>query len=230
MVHIYNGILHTCVCPKLLQLCPTLWDPMACSSPDSSVHGILQARILEWVVMTSSRRSSWPRHQTCILCFLYWQVGSILLVALGKPTIEYYSAIKKNEILLFVTTNGTIQRYYDKWNVREHKTDTLWSHLFVESKKTKQNEQTKEKESRLIATENKLVVAWWVSWGKIGEVVKDAQTSSYKINHRNVIHSIKDMANNIVINLYRVRWLLDLSWWSFHNVFKYWITMLYSWN
>ena len=77
----------------------------------------------------------------------------------------------------------------------------------MESKKTKQNGQTKEKESRLIATENKLV-----SWGKIGEVVKDAQTSSYKINHRNVIHSIKDMANNIVINLYRVRWLLDLSW------------------
>ena len=38
-----------CVCAKLLQLCPTLRDPMNCSLPGSSVHGILKARILEWV-------------------------------------------------------------------------------------------------------------------------------------------------------------------------------------
>ena len=36
---------------KLLQLCPTFCDPMNCSLPDSSVHGILQARILGWVAM-----------------------------------------------------------------------------------------------------------------------------------------------------------------------------------
>ena len=45
---------------KLLvaQLCLTLWDPMDCSPPASSVHGILQARILEWVAMPFSRASS----------------------------------------------------------------------------------------------------------------------------------------------------------------------------
>ena len=43
-----------------------LWDPMDCSPPGSSVHGILQARILEWVAMPSSRESSQPKHQTCI--------------------------------------------------------------------------------------------------------------------------------------------------------------------
>ena len=43
------------------QLCPTLRDPMGCSPPGSSVHGILQVRILEWVAMTSSRGSSQPR-------------------------------------------------------------------------------------------------------------------------------------------------------------------------
>ena len=43
---------------KSFQLCPTLYDPMDCSPPGSSVHGILQARILEWVAMPSSRRSS----------------------------------------------------------------------------------------------------------------------------------------------------------------------------
>ena len=51
---------------KLLvsQLCPNLYDSMDCSPPGSSVHGILQARILEWVAMPSSRGSSWPRHWT----------------------------------------------------------------------------------------------------------------------------------------------------------------------
>ena len=37
------------------QLCLTLWDPMDCSPPGSSIHGILQARILEWVTISSSR-------------------------------------------------------------------------------------------------------------------------------------------------------------------------------
>ena len=43
-------------------------DHMYCSPPGSSVHGILQARILEWVVISSSRGSSWPRDWTCISC------------------------------------------------------------------------------------------------------------------------------------------------------------------
>ena len=43
---------------KSLQSCPTLCDPMDCSPPGSSVHEILQLRILEWVAIFSSRRSS----------------------------------------------------------------------------------------------------------------------------------------------------------------------------
>jgi len=49
---------------EVAQLCPTLWDPMACSLPGFLVHGILQARILEWVTISFSRRSSWPRGWT----------------------------------------------------------------------------------------------------------------------------------------------------------------------
>ena len=49
------------------QSCPTL-RPMGCSPPGSSVHGISQARILEWVAMSSSKGSSWPRDRNCILC------------------------------------------------------------------------------------------------------------------------------------------------------------------
>ena len=51
---------------KSLQLCLTLYDPMDCSLPGSSVHGILLARILEWVAMPSSRESSLLMDQTLI--------------------------------------------------------------------------------------------------------------------------------------------------------------------
>ena len=57
-----------CVCAKSLQSCPTLCDPMDCSPPGSSVHGTLQARILEWVATPSSRGSTQPRDQSCISC------------------------------------------------------------------------------------------------------------------------------------------------------------------
>ena len=48
-------ILTQCTCAKSLQLCPTLCDPMDYSPSGSSVHGILQARMLEWVAISSSR-------------------------------------------------------------------------------------------------------------------------------------------------------------------------------
>ena len=52
---------------KLLQSCLTVF-PMNCSLTDSSVHGILQARILAWVAISFSRVSSWPRNQTQVFC------------------------------------------------------------------------------------------------------------------------------------------------------------------
>ena len=53
----------------VIQLCPTLWDPMDCSPPASSVHGILKATILEWVAISfSSRGYSWPRDWTWVSC------------------------------------------------------------------------------------------------------------------------------------------------------------------
>ena len=50
------------------QSCPTLCNPMDCGPPDSSVHGILQARILEWVAMPSSRGTYQPRDPTQVSC------------------------------------------------------------------------------------------------------------------------------------------------------------------
>ena len=64
------GLLGTGLKLKLLvaQSCPTLCDPMSCSLPGSSVHGISQARILEWVAASFSRGSSPPRDRTCASC------------------------------------------------------------------------------------------------------------------------------------------------------------------
>ena len=63
-----------CIHAYSLSSCPTLCDPMNYSLPGSSVHGILQARILEWVAMTSSKRSSQPRDRTRVSC-----IGSLVL-------------------------------------------------------------------------------------------------------------------------------------------------------
>ena len=57
-----EGFGGECMHAKSLQLCPTLCDPMDCSPPGSSVHGIPQARILEWVAIPFSRQ----RMDTCI--------------------------------------------------------------------------------------------------------------------------------------------------------------------
>ena len=64
------------------QSCLTLWDPMDCGPPGSSVHGIFQARILEWIAILFSRGSSWPRDQTWVSCiagrfFTIWATGEV---------------------------------------------------------------------------------------------------------------------------------------------------------
>ena len=56
------------------KLCLTFCDPVDWRLPGSSVHGIFQARILEWVAISSSRGSCQPRNQTCIVC-----VGRLIL-------------------------------------------------------------------------------------------------------------------------------------------------------
>ena len=63
-------VWYSCVCHAMTTCfsCVRLCNPMDCSPPGSSVHGILQARILEWVAISSSRGSPPPRYRTCISC------------------------------------------------------------------------------------------------------------------------------------------------------------------
>ena len=67
---------------------------MDCSPPDSSIHGILQARILEWVAISFFRGSSWPRDQTQVSCI----AGRFFIIwALGKFRATVYGVTKESD-------------------------------------------------------------------------------------------------------------------------------------
>ena len=78
---------------KVTQSCPTLFDSMGWGLPGSSVHGILQARILEWVAIHFSRGSSQPRVQTQVSCtagrfFTIWATTEALSVRRDRAQIN----------------------------------------------------------------------------------------------------------------------------------------------
>ena len=93
-----ESVFVMCVCVlSRVWLC----KPMDYSLPGSSVHGIFQARILEWVAMPSSRGSSWPRNQThvsCVSCIGRWVLyhpRSPTLVKVGTNTVAVSSLAHK---------------------------------------------------------------------------------------------------------------------------------------
>ena len=107
------------MCAKLLQLCLTLGNPMDWSPPGPPVHGILQARILEWVAMPSSRESSRPRDQTHVsYIYLHWQAGSLPLLPPGKPDEQW------RWIQLLTLTD------------RDKELSSHWTHIVRDSPKT----------------------------------------------------------------------------------------------
>ena len=69
------------------QSCSTLCHPMDCSPSGSAVHGIFQARILEWIAISFSRGSSWPRDQTLTHLLHLLQADSLPLAPPGKATL-----------------------------------------------------------------------------------------------------------------------------------------------
>ena len=85
-----GGNLHVCVLSS--QSCLTLRDPMDCSLSGSSVHGILQVRILEWITMPSSRESSRPRDG--ILTSYVSCIGSELASQLA-PLVKNLSVVQE---------------------------------------------------------------------------------------------------------------------------------------
>ena len=78
-----NSCVFVCVCILVAQSCPTICDSTDCSPPGSPVHGILQARILEWVAISFCKWSSRPRDITKVSLtagrfFTLWATGKVL--------------------------------------------------------------------------------------------------------------------------------------------------------
>ena len=100
--------LHMWCCCLVAKSCPTLCTPMDCSPPGSTVHGILQARLPEWVVISSSRASSQPRDQTHIFCIGRW----ILFLPLSNLEAPLYIVLVPNDLCSFTTTHGILWHYH----------------------------------------------------------------------------------------------------------------------
>ena len=83
-----------------LQSRPTLCDLMDCSLPGSSIHGIFQAWILEWVAMSSSRRSSQPRDRT--------QISYVSCI--GRQVLYHYCHLGSPRSTMFQLKNKTKQK------------------------------------------------------------------------------------------------------------------------
>ena len=102
--------MHVCMLSHFCRV--WLCDPVYCGLPGSSVHGILQARILEWVAMPSSRGSSRPRDWPCVsLVNLHGQVDSLPSAPPGKtfpPIIQLY-------IYVFVIMVCMYPNFYVTW-------------------------------------------------------------------------------------------------------------------
>ena len=110
-------------------------DPVDCSLPGSSVHGILQTRILQWVAISFSKESSWPRNQTQVSC----TAGrfSTDWAMRGSPT-AYYSAIKEKHLAIYFNMDEP-QEHHAKWSQSEtekHKYCMI-SYMWNQKKKKK---------------------------------------------------------------------------------------------
>ena len=99
------------------QSCPTLWDPMDGSLPSSSVHGILQARTLEWVAIPFSRGSSQPRDQT----WVSWIAGKFFTIwairKAQKPNIK----LRERQQCKKWAPWKEIKEQSGRWNVKKAK-------------------------------------------------------------------------------------------------------------
>ena len=104
----------------VIQSCLTLWDPMDCSPPGSSVHGMSQTRILEWVAISFSRECSQPRDRSGSHAL---QADSLPSEPPGKPqntgvgSLSLLQGIFLTELSLYILSKGSFQ---------ERKCKTQW--------------------------------------------------------------------------------------------------------
>ena len=131
----YHQVLFVCV--LVAQSCLTLCDPMDHCPWGSSVHGIFQARILEWVVISFSRGSPQPRDWTQVSCiadrlftfwatrensrfylfltkYLWWSTGMpVMLQSMGSQRVGHYWATEKQQKYLSNMSSSLYHHFHD---------------------------------------------------------------------------------------------------------------------
>ena len=126
-------LIFVCVCVLIAQSYSTLCDLMDCSLADFSVHGISQARILEWVVISFSRGSSQPRDRAWVTCIGTWIVYRW---ATWEAHRDYHLAIKRIKLMTHVTP-----AHCDKRQASYERLHMAWFHLYSLPEKTKPHVQ-----------------------------------------------------------------------------------------
>ena len=118
---------------SVAQSCLTLCDPMDLSPPDSSVHGIFQARILDWIAISYSRGSSWPRNWTHCSCVCH--IGRQILLSLhhlGRPCICIHTSITISLFILFyVISKRDIQSSVVIYQTINKEFPNIWVSVFT---------------------------------------------------------------------------------------------------
>ena len=111
---------------KLLLTSLTLCNPMDYSPPRYSVQGIVQARTVEWVAVSSSRGSSLPRDRTLLsYIFLHWQAGSLPLMPPGKTR---YGLFTKWSDMKLLKKNIASRNFYQVIVIKfRYKKEAKWS-------------------------------------------------------------------------------------------------------
>ena len=121
---------------EVAQSCPTLFDPMDCNLPGSSLHGILQARVLEWVAISFSRGSSPPRDWTLVSriagrCFNLWatsvSVFHLMLISLKQGLFLLTSLPNHLSHLDWMVSMG-LRAFQDLGLGAKTRTDWLFGH------------------------------------------------------------------------------------------------------
>ena len=106
--------LCVCLCVLITQLCPTLCDPMDCSWPNSSVHEIFQARILEWVAIPFFRGSSWLRDWTWV-SYIAGRFFTVWATTLSIQSLSHTHC--SLNIAGMVLPQGFVASVFFAWNI-----------------------------------------------------------------------------------------------------------------
>ena len=144
-----------CVCVWVAQSCPALCDPMDCSPPGSSVHRILQARILEWVAMSFSRGSS------------TWQADSLPFEPPGKTFLQCYRS-KPEALKQWQQT----PRATEKWGLaQEKKKCTDWGNQCAHTLRVQKHKEKRKSSMQYYEKTQNFKEELWTGVGKVGNTI-----------------------------------------------------------